>query len=82
MNTLTLASIYELQGHKSEAMDIYREILKDEPDNHEAKIAIRRLSGIRKHFQGVNEQMKEFFIKMDTEVEYHEFERWLAKIWI
>ncbi|NPA81223.1 MAG: tetratricopeptide repeat protein, partial [Epsilonproteobacteria bacterium] len=50
MKTLTLASIYELQGLKEEALEIYKEILKNDPDNQEAKIAVKRLSGIRKSF--------------------------------
>jgi len=28
MNTLTLASVYELQGLKEEALEIYKEVLK------------------------------------------------------
>jgi len=82
VKTLTLASIYELQGLKEDALEIYKEILSQDPNNQEAKIAIKRLSGIRKNFSGVNEEMKEFFIKMDSEVEFLEFERWLAKLWI
>ncbi len=81
MKTVTLANIYELQGLKEEALDIYKEILKNDPDNAEAKIAIRRLSGMRKKFVGVDESMKDFFIKMEDEVEFNEFERWLTKIW-
>ena len=81
MNTLTLANIYELQGLKVEALEIYKEILKNDRNNSEAKIAIRRLSGMRKKFLGVNEEMKKFFISMDDEVEYKEFERWLLKTW-
>jgi len=81
MQTLTLANIYELQGLKEEALDIYKEVLKKNPQNSDAKIAIRRLSGMRKKFLNVNSQMKEFFLKMDTEVEYNEFERWLLKAW-
>ncbi len=81
MQTLTLANIYELQGLKEEALDIYKEILKNDPSNSDAKIAIRRLSGMRKKYLGVNTQMKEFFLKMDTEVEFNEFERWLLKSW-
>ena len=81
MKTLTLASIYELQGLKDEALEIYRDILKRDPQNKEAKIAIKRLSGIRKNFEGVNEEMKEFFINMDSKVEFLEFERWLLKLW-
>ncbi|MDX1809930.1 MAG: hypothetical protein R3331_10355 [Sulfurospirillaceae bacterium] len=80
VKTLTLASIYELQGLKEEALDIYKEILKNDSNNKEAKVAIRRLSGIRKKYQGVNEEMKSFFVNMETEVEFLEFERWLAKL--
>lgn len=81
MQTLTLANIYELQGLKEEALDIYKEVLKRDPQNSDAKIAIRRLSGMRKKFLNVNSQMKDFFLKMDTEIEYNEFERWLLKSW-
>ncbi len=79
MQTLTLANIYELQGLKDEALEIYKEILKKDPSNGEAKIAIRRLSGMRRKFLGVNTQMKEFFLKLDADVEFNEFERWLLK---
>ena len=79
MQTLTLANIYELQGLKDEALDIYKEILKKDPSNSDAKIAIRRLSGMRKKFLSVNTQMKEFFLKMDSDIEFNEFERWLLK---
>jgi tetratricopeptide (TPR) repeat protein len=81
MQTLTLANIYELQGLKEEALEIYKEVLKNNPANSEAKIAIRRLSGIRKKFLNVNQEMKEFFIKMDSDIEINEFERWLLKSW-
>jgi len=81
VQTLTLANIYELQGLKEEALNIYKEVLKKEPSNSEAKIAIRRLSGIRKKFLNVNHEMKEFFIKMDSDIEINEFERWLLKSW-
>lgn len=81
MKTLTLANIYELQGLKEEALEIYKDILKKDPNNAEAKVAIRRLSGVRKKFLKVNSQMKEFFVKMDSEVEFNEFERWLLKSW-
>lgn len=81
MQTLTLANIYELQGLKEEALEIYKEILKKDPSNSDAKIAIRRLSGARKKFLGVNKEMKDFFVQMDDVVEFTEFERWLLKIW-
>lgn len=81
MKTLTLANIYELQGLKEEALEIYKEILKKEPSNSDAKIAIRRLSGMRKKFLNANTQMKEYFVKMEEDIEFNEFERWLLKLW-
>ena len=81
MKTLTLANIYELQGLKEEALDIYKDILKKDPQNSDTKIAIRRLSGMRKKFLKVNSEMKDYFLKMETEVEFNEFERWLLKAW-
>lgn len=81
MQTLTLANIYELQGLKEEALEIYKEILKKDPSNSDAKIAIRRLSGMRKKFLGVNTEMKEFFVQMDEEAEFIQFERWLMRTW-
>ncbi|BDY11693.1 tetratricopeptide repeat protein [Hydrogenimonas cancrithermarum] len=80
MKTLTLAQIYELQGLKSDALEIYKEILKKDPKNGEARAAIHRLSGIRRHFKGVDEEMKRFFVEMDSDAEFAEFERWLSKL--
>jgi len=81
MQTLTLANIYELQGLKEDALEIYKEILKKDPSNADAKIAIRRLSGMRKKFLGVNNEIKAFFVQMDEEAEFIQFERWLMKAW-
>ncbi|WP_201353348.1 tetratricopeptide repeat protein [Hydrogenimonas urashimensis] len=80
MKTLTLAQIYELQGLKEEALEIYKEILKKDPKNGEARAAIHRLSGVHRHFAGVNETMKEFFVSMESDAQFAEFERWLAGI--
>ena len=77
MQTLTLANIYELQGLKVEALNIYKGVLENDPDNSDAKIAIKRLSGVRKEFAGVDEQMRDFFLKMESQIELNEFERWL-----
>ena len=77
VKTITLAAIYELQGLKEEALEIYKEILEREPDNKEARVALRRLSGMRRKFSGANREMVEFFTKMDSDVEFAEFERWL-----
>jgi tetratricopeptide (TPR) repeat protein len=81
MQTLTLANIYELQGLKEDALEIYKEILKKDPSNADAKIAVRRLSGMRKKFLGVNNEMKAFFVQMDDEAEFIQFERWLMRTW-
>lgn len=81
MQTLTLANIYELQGLKEDALEIYKEILKKDPNNADAKIAIRRLSGMRKKFLGVNNEMKSYFIEMEEEAEFIQFERWLLRAW-
>lgn len=80
MKTLTLAQIYELQGLKQEALEIYHAILKEDPENQEAQSAIQRLSGIRRQFEGVNESMKQFFIDMENEDEFNEFEQWLSEL--
>jgi len=80
VKTLTLASIYELQGLKEDALDIYKDILKNDPKNKEARVALKRLSGIRKKYLGVDEQMKKFFVNMKNDVEFSEFERWLVKL--
>jgi hypothetical protein len=80
VKTLTLASIYELQGLKEDAVDIYKDILKNDPKNKEARVALKRLSGIRKKYLGVDEQMKKFFVNMKNDVEFSEFERWLIKL--
>ncbi|NOX14709.1 MAG: tetratricopeptide repeat protein [Epsilonproteobacteria bacterium] len=80
VKTLTLASIYELQGLKEDALEIYKEILKNDPKNKEARVALRRLSGIRKKYRGVDEQMKKFFVNMKCDLEFSEFERWLIKL--
>ena len=81
MQTLTLANIYELQGLKEEALDIYKAVLKKDPNNSDAKIAIRRLSGMRRKFLNVNQEMKDYFLKMQSDIEFNEFERWLLKAW-
>lgn len=81
MKTLTLASIYEIQGHRHEAAEIYKTILKENPENIEAKIALKRLTSNRKNYGKANEEMLNFFISMDSQIEYNEFERWLLKLW-
>lgn len=80
MNDITLASLFEIQGLKEKALEVYKNILKNDPQNKEAIAGIRRISGVRKKFRGVNEEMKQFFISMSTKDEFSEFERWLVKL--
>ncbi|ARE80537.1 hypothetical protein CHELV3228_0946 [Campylobacter helveticus] len=79
-NTITEASIYEAQGLKNEALEIYKNILKNDPSNENAIAAIRRLSGLRSKNKDLNIQMLDFFLTMKSEEEINEFKRWLIKI--
>ncbi|PAF45080.1 tetratricopeptide repeat protein [Helicobacter sp. 11S02596-1] len=79
--TITLASIYELQGFKEEALEIYENILKTDPDNHEAKSGIKRLSENAKTPKPAttNIKAKELFIHASSQEELKTFERWLLQ---
>ena len=79
-STITEALIYEAQGLKDDALIVYKNILKREPTNAAAIAAIRRLSGLSRKKTGVNEQMRDFFIKMKTDEEITDFKRWLIKL--
>ncbi|TEY00972.1 tol-pal system YbgF family protein [Campylobacter sp. US33a] len=79
-NTITEASIYEAQGLKDEALEIYKNILKNDPNNQNAINAVRRLSGIKSYHEELNSQMLDFFIHMKSEKEINEFKRWLIRI--
>ena len=57
-------------------------MLNENPSNIEAKRGLKRVRGIREEFNGVNKNMLNFFIDMDTKAEFVEFERWLLKLWI
>lgn len=79
-NTITEASIYEAQGLKSEALEIYKKILREDPSNQNAIDAVRRLSGLRSKHSDLNAQMLDFFLRMKSEEEINEFKRWLIKL--
>lgn len=79
-NTITEALIYESQGLMDDALEAYKNILKQNPSNKDALAAIRRLSGLRKARKIQNEQMKDFFIDMKTPEEITEFKRWLIRL--
>ena len=78
--TTILASIYEMQGLKKEALGIYKDVFQKEPENIEAKIAIRRLSSKQKKYEAKNKKMLSMFQNMKSDNEIKDFERWLMKI--
>lgn len=78
--TITEASIYESQGLKNEALEIYKNILKQDANNKNAIDAIRRLSGLRSNHEDLNYEMLDFFVNMKSEEEINEFKRWLIRV--
>jgi len=81
MKTLTLASIHASQGYKDEAIKIYKDILKEDPHNEAALLALQRLEKNRRTFTGVNQKKKYFFSRMRKKEQYKQFERWLGESW-
>jgi len=79
MATVTLARLYEDQGHKEDALVIYNEVLRHEPENQEALLAVKRLSGTREKFPGVDQEMLSLFVKMSDPEDFIIFENWLAE---
>ncbi len=73
MATITLAQIYEKQGHVKEALNIYRSLLGSE-DSLKAKSAVQRLTNSE------NLRVK-FFVKMTKKDQFEKFERWLVSGW-
>ena len=80
--TITEALIYENQGLRDEALEVYKNILMRDPNNQEARSAIRRLSGLKRKTGETNEQMLEFYLnlKENDDAGIREFKRWLIKI--
>ncbi|HHD83482.1 MAG TPA: tetratricopeptide repeat protein [Campylobacteraceae bacterium] len=74
MSTLTLARIYEKQGHLADALQIYREHLRKNPEDRELRAAVLRL----KH---INTKALKYFMEMHSEAQFLKFEKWLAKSW-
>ncbi len=81
MSTVTLAKIYEKQGHTQEALSIYRALLDKDPKNSEAKKAIQKIVGVKKHKSSDNSSKVSYFINMHTKEQFYNFERWLVKPW-
>lgn len=74
MSTVTLARIYERQGHTADAIAIYCDLLKNEPNNDSLLKALQRL-------KGKNVQKVAFFTAMNKKDQFREFEKWLVKPW-
>ena len=75
----TYAKVLESQGFFKEAFAIYKKLLKKYPNDIEIKQALKRLKKYRLTFDGVNEEMKQFFIEMETKEEFKKFEEWLLE---
>ena len=52
IKTITLATIYENQGLKEDALKIYQDILELQPDNEEARLGVARLGNAPAQFVG------------------------------
>ncbi len=74
MSTITLAKIYEKQGHLADALDIYETLYSKNPQNAELLEAINRI-------KKVNTKALKYFVGMKTPEQFAKFERWLAKSW-
>ncbi len=74
MSTITLARIYEKQGHLDDALVIYKALFKENPKDLQVQKAIKRISGS-------DNQKLSFFISMNTRAQFLEFEKWLVKPW-
>ena len=76
---LKKALLFEFQSKKSEALTLYKYLLKKDPNSKEANLAISRLAGNRRKFFGVNREKRDFLIKSNFK-NIIEFEQWLMKI--
>lgn len=74
---ITEALIYENQGLKEEALEIYKKILESDPDNFKAAAHLRRL---KKEMAQLNKEKLEMFLRLRNENEIKEFKRWLISL--
>jgi tetratricopeptide (TPR) repeat protein len=72
MSTKTYAKLLESQGYFLEAVDVYKKLLKKNPNDME----IRK---ILKKYKDVNLKVLEYFTRMEDEKDYEKLERWLCK---
>ena len=79
--TKTYARILESQGFKKDALEIYKKLLKLNPNDKELKKNIKRLQE-RKKFEGVNILKLEEFDKINEKNRF-DFENYLKDLkWI
>ena len=74
---ITEALIYENQGLKEEALEIYKKILESDPDNFKAAAHLRRL---KKEMAEPNKEKLEMFLRLRDENEIKEFKMWLISL--
>jgi tetratricopeptide (TPR) repeat protein len=79
-NNSIYAQILESQGFVKEALDIYEQLLKKNPNNKEINESIHRLKNSRKKFENVDIKKRDFFINMKSEKDFIKFEEWLSKL--
>ncbi len=76
--TLKKALLFEFKGLKEDALNLYKDILKKNPDSREVNWAINRIAGNRKKFFKVNTPKRDFFIHCRSE-NLPKFEKWLIE---
>lgn len=78
-NTITEALIYENQGLKAEAIEIFKNILAAEPDNFKAAAHLRRLS--KEHIVANEKRLAQFLsLNGKDNAGLSEFKKWLVEL--
>jgi len=75
----TYAQILEQQGFFKEAFVLYKKLLHKYPNDSEIKQALKRLKKYRTKFEGINQEKRDFFIYMNSDEEFKQFEEWLIE---
>jgi len=79
-NNSIYAQILQSQGFTKEALEIYENLLKQNPNDKNLQETINSLKNSRKKFKGVDIKKRDFFIKMKSKKDFKKFEEWLAKL--
>ncbi|WP_394909784.1 tetratricopeptide repeat protein [uncultured Helicobacter sp.] len=78
IKTITLATIYENQGLKEDALKIYQDILDLQPDNEEARLGVARLSTNATHSLADSKWL-ELFNHIADPKQNQKFQEWLLQ---